>query len=80
MGRGGWEAACSPWGCKETDMTEQLAHLIACLKLVFSLGVDPFENTKNLENVHIKRTDNKSCVIHNCDKNTEVFKFWRRGG
>ena len=76
MGRGGWEAACSPWGCKETDTTEKLAHLIACLKLVFSLGVDPFENTKNLENVHIKRTDNKSRVIHSCDKNTEVFKFW----
>ena len=59
---------CSPWGCKESDMTEQLTHLIACLKLVFSLGLDPFENIKNLENAHIKRTDDKSCVIYNYDK------------
>ena len=26
--REAWYAACSPWGCKESDMTEQLNNML----------------------------------------------------
>ena len=29
MDRGAWQATYSPWGCKESDMTEQLIHTLS---------------------------------------------------
>lgn len=49
--------------------------IIACLELVFSLGLDHLQNAKNLENVHMKRKDNKSCVRYNYDKKLMLLNF-----
>ena len=39
MDRGAWRAACSPWGCKELDMTERLS---TCCIFPRYLWYDPY--------------------------------------
>ena len=46
MDRGAWQTAYSPWGCKESDMTEQLIlHYIIIVKL--ELAVVETENPES---------------------------------
>ena len=33
MGRGTWQATYSPWGCKESDMTEQLTKMAVKMEI-----------------------------------------------
>ena len=46
MDRGAWQATYSPWGCKESDMTERLIlHYIIIVKL--ELAAVETENPKS---------------------------------
>lgn len=49
--------------------------IIASLEPVFNLGLDHLKGAKNFKNTHIKRTDNKSCVKYNNDKNLVLLNF-----